>query len=174
MRRLILGAMVAAACSPAWAEVVETSAQGFRLQSVQQIAASPAKVFAALGEIGRWWSDTHTYSGKAANMTLQLSANACFCETLPNGGTVRHGVVEAVMPGRLLRLDSALGPLQDEGVSAALSFSLKPMASGTQLMVTYNVGGTRPSMLAIASGVDGVVTEQAVRLKRYVETGHPE
>ncbi len=167
-------AAVLAAGGVARAEVVESGTQGFRLKTVQQVAAPPAKVYAALGEIGHWWNDTHTYSGKAANLSAPLQAGACFCEALANGGGVRHGVVEAVIPGRMVRFDAALGPLQDEGVSTALTFILKPTPAGTELTVTYNVGGAGPGALALTKAVDGVIVDQATRLKRYAETGRPD
>ena len=156
------------------AEVVEAGSQGFRLKTVQQIAVPRARVYAALGEIGRWWSDAHTYSGKAANMSAPLTVGACFCEALPNGGGVQHGVVVAVMPERMVRFNAALGPLQDAGVSAALTYVLKATPEGTELTVTYNVGGAGPEALALTKAVDGVITEQASRLKRYAETGQPD
>jgi uncharacterized protein YndB with AHSA1/START domain len=140
---------------------------------VAQVAAPPAKVYAAIGEIGRWWSDDHTYSGKAAYLSMSLQPNACFCEALPGGG-VRHGTVEAAVPNQLVRIDAALGPLQDEGVAAALAFALKPKDGGTEVTVTYNVGGARPELTAAAApGVDSVLGDQVARFKRYVETGKP-
>jgi len=176
MRSMILaaGAALAFAMAPtAQAEVVDKGAYGFRLKYVQRVAAPPEKVFKAIGEIGRWWSDAHTYSGKAANMTMPLSANACLCEALSGGGGVRHGVVELVIPNRQVRIDAAMGPLQDEGVSGAWAFDLKPKDDGTELTVTYNVGGARDFIVSIAPAVDGVMGEGVARLKRYVETGKP-
>ncbi|HET6972244.1 MAG TPA: ATPase [Phenylobacterium sp.] len=170
-RSIALAALAAAGA--AHAEVADKGANGFRLKYVAQVAAPPARVYQAIGEIGRWWSDDHTYSGKAANFTLPLQANACLCEALPGGGGVRHGVVEAVVPNQLVRLEAALGPLQDEGVATAWAFALKPKDGGTELTVTYNVGGLRPEMAAAAPGVDGVLGEQVARFKRYVETGKP-
>ncbi len=173
MRAWILAALAAVTLGgAARAEVVDKGAYGFRLKFVQQVAAPPAKVFKAVGEIGRWRSDAHSYSGEAANMTMPLVANACFCETLAGGG-VRHGVVEAVVPNTLIRVEAALGPLQDEGVGAALAFNLKPKDGGTELTVTYHVGGARDFIVSAAPGVDGVLSEAVGRLKRYVETGKP-
>lgn len=170
----MVAAALLAAAGAARAEVVDKGPQGFRLKIVQQVAAPPDKVYAAIGEIGRWWSDAHTYSGKAANMTVTLKAGACFCEALPDGGEVRHGVVELAWPSRrMVRLDAALGPLQDEGVSGALTFLAAAKDNGSELTVTYNVGGARQALVEAAPGVDGVLAEQAVRLKRYVETGKP-
>jgi uncharacterized protein YndB with AHSA1/START domain len=174
MRTLALAALAALSLAgAARAEVVDKGPSHFRLKFTQQIAAPPEKVFQALGQIGQWWDSAHTYSGKASNMTMPLQANACFCETLPAGGGVRHGVVELVIPNRMLRLDAALGPLQDEGVSAALFFQLKPKDGGTELSTTYNVGGARDFVVSIAPGVDGVLGGAVERLKRYVETGKP-
>lgn len=156
------------------AEVVETNAQGFRLKSVRQIAAPPAKVFKAIGELGRWWDGEHTYSGKAENMTFPLQANGCWCETIPGGGSVRHGVVVLAWEAQgMIRADAALGPLQDEGVTGALLFQLKPKDGGTELTVTYNVGGARDFIAKAGPGVDAVLSGGWDRLKRYVETGKP-
>jgi uncharacterized protein YndB with AHSA1/START domain len=172
--KLLLAALITASslAGVSQAEVIASGPNGFRLRTVQQVAAPPEAVFRAVGEIGRWWSDAHTYSGKAANMTMPLAPNACFCENLPGGG-VRHGVVELVIPNRQVRVSAALGPLQDEGVSAALFFGLAPKDGGTELTVTYNVGGARDAMVAAAPVIDSVVSEAARRLKTYIESGKP-
>jgi len=175
MKAWMAAAAIASIAGAARAEVVESGTQGYRIRIVQQVAAPPAQVYRALGEIGRWWSDEHTYSGKAANMTLALEPNGCFCEALPAGGGVRHGVVELVIPEKTVLLDAALGPLQDEGVSGALTFAFAPKAGGTELTVTYNIGGARDFIVKPSAPlVDRVVGEQVARLKRYAETGKPQ
>lgn len=174
MKRVILAALtVLATAETSHAAVVDKGAYGFRLKTVQQIAAPPARVWKAIGEWGHWWSDAHTYSGKAINITLPLTANGCLCETIPGGGSVRHGVVELVIPNQMVRMDAAFGPLQDEGVSAAYTLSLKPKDGGTELTMTYHVGGARDFITSAAPGVDGVLSEGVMRLKTYVETGKP-
>lgn len=174
MKVSILAAVAALTLATgARAEVVDKGPSHFRLKFVQQIAAPPETVFKALGKIGQWWDGAHSYSGKASNMTMPLRADACFCETLPGGGGVRHGVVELVIPNKTVRIDAALGPLQDEGVSAALAFNLKAKDGGTELTTTYNVGGARDFVVSVAPGVDGVLGQAVARLKRYVETGKP-
>ena len=160
--------------APAHAEVKETWAAGFRLESRAVIAASPGKVWAALGEVGQWWDSAHTYSGDAANMTMPLQAGACFCEALPKGGSVKHGEVVMVMDGTVLRVSAPLGPLQGEGVSAALTFTLKATDDGgTEVVETFNVGGARPEIVGYAAGIDAVIGGQLKRLKALVETGKP-
>jgi len=163
--------------APAHAEIKQTWAAGFQLENRAVIAASPDKVWAALGQIGEWWNAEHSYSGDGANMTMPLTPGGCFCEALPGrgaGGGVKHGEVVMVMPGEVLRIDAPLGPLQGEGVAAALTFTLKATANGgTEVVETFNVGGARPEIVGYAAGIDGVVGEQLGRLKRYVETGKP-
>lgn len=173
LRILAVAAALVTMAGAGHAAVVDKGAYGFRLKTVQQIAAPPAKVFMAIGEWGQWWDSEHSYSGKASNITVNLQANACLCETVPGGGSVRHGVVALVLPNQMVRLDTALGPLQDEGVSGALLFTLKAKDGGTELTTTYNVGGARDFIVTAAPGVDGVLSAGLERLKRYVETGKP-
>ena len=114
MRAWILAAIAAVTFGgAARAEVVETNAQGFRLKTVRQINAPPAKVYKAIGEIGRWWDGEHSYSGKAENITMPLQANACWCEAIPGGGSVRHGVV--VLAWEAQGMIDALAPLLEGG-----------------------------------------------------------
>ncbi|MDP1631085.1 MAG: SRPBCC domain-containing protein [Caulobacter sp.] len=175
MKSILIAAalLIGLTAAPAHAEVKATWAAGFRLEDRVTIAASPEAVWEALGRIGGWWDGAHSYSGDAANMTMPLRPGGCFCEALPGGG-VKHGEVIMVLPGKALRIAAALGPLQEEGVSAALTFTLTPAADGgTEVVMTYNVGGARPEIVAIAPVVDGVVGGQLVRLKALVETGAP-
>lgn len=175
MKILSIAAAVTLVAGAAHAEVIEQGEGGFRTRQSVEIAAPPDRVYAALGEIGRWWDDAHTYSGKAANMSVKLEAGSCFCETLPKGGGVRHGVVVLAWPDqRMVRLDAALGPLQDEGAVGALTFQVKPKGAGSELVETYNVGGLRPaSAKNFAGPVDAVMATQVKRLKSYVEAGSP-
>lgn len=175
MKRLAIAAALTLAAGSAHAEVVERAEGGFRIRNVVEVSAPAAKVYGALGEIGRWWDDAHTYSGKAANLSIKLEPGACFCEALPNGG-VRHGVVDIAWPQQgMLRIDGALGPLQDEGAVGALTFQVKPKGQGVEVVQTYNVGGLRPaSAKSFADPVDQVMRTQLLRLERYVETGKPQ
>jgi uncharacterized protein YndB with AHSA1/START domain len=170
---LIAAALLLGTAAPAHAEVKSTWAAGFRLENRVTVAAPPDKVWAALGQIGNWWNAAHSYSGDSANMTMPLTPGGCFCEALPKlgaGAGVKHGEVVMVMPNTLLRLEAPLGPLQDEGVGAALTFTLKPVEGGTEVVQTYNAGGLRPEMVAAAALFDQVLGGQLVRLKRFVET----
>src|ERR1044071_7404786 len=117
MRCLLLALSLAAA--PATAEVT-TSEQGFIVRNSATIAAPPAAVWAALVQPSRYWNPAHSYSGNGANLTIEPRAGGCFCEALPDGGSVEHLRVTMVQPNQLLRLSGALGPLGTEGLAGGL------------------------------------------------------
>jgi uncharacterized protein YndB with AHSA1/START domain len=164
---------VLAVAGPAAAEVKSVTANGFEVASMAMIAAPPDRVYAALGEVGHWWSPSHTFSKDAANLSMELRAGSCFCERLKSGGSVQHMVVYAA-PGAGLRLRGALGPLQVEGVEGTLSWTLKPADGGTSVAQSYVVGGyIRTGMEQWAPRVDRVLDEQLQRLKGFVEGKSP-
>lgn len=167
--------VLATALSPvARAEVLKSADQGFALRNAVTIAAAPATVWAALIEPARWWNPQHSWSGKAANFSLDARAGGCFCERLADGGSVEHQRVLFAAPHSLLRLGGGLGPLQAEAVSAVLNWELKAEGEGTRLIQSYAVGGYVDGGLAgWATPVDGVIREQLERLQRLVETGAP-
>ena len=160
MRIFLLLAIALAA--PLQAEVKSASPAGFETVNVLTVAAPPERVYAMLGEPARWWNKDHTYSGDAANLSQQLRAGGCFCETIPtDGATIEHGQVVYAQPGKTLRLRAALGPLQQEGVTGALTWSLEPVGSGTEVTQTYVVGGfVRAGADKLAPIVDRVMAEQ--------------
>jgi uncharacterized protein YndB with AHSA1/START domain len=164
---LILALAVA---GPAAAEVKSAASNGFEVASMVTISAPTDRVYSALGEIGRWWSSSHTFSRDSANLSLELRAGGCFCERLKDGGSVTHMVVVYAAPGAGLRLRGALGPLQAEGVDGALSWTLKPAEGGTSVTQSYVVGGyIRDGMEPWPPRVDRVLDEQLQRLKSFVE-----
>lgn len=156
--------------APAGAEVVDKSASGFTLKTTVQITAPPDRVYGVLVDIGSWWGTGHTYSGDARNMTIVAQPGGCFCEELPNGGGVEHGRVVNVVPGRLLRIHTALGPLQELGVAGSMSWQIAAGGQGSTLTMTYVVGGYMAGGLdKIADAVDKVLAEQIGNLKTHAE-----
>jgi len=159
------------ATQPTRAEVRNPAADGFVSLHSLEIAASPARTWAALGSIGRWWNSAHTWSGDARNLRLKTEAGECFCERWKDG-SVEHGRVLMARRDTLLRLHALLGPVQAMAVNATLTFTLKPMEEGTRLEVEYRVNGSSASGLdTLAPAIDRVIGEQAGRLKRFTETG---
>lgn len=160
---------------PADAAVDNVGPGGFTVVDTADVLAPPAQVYDALIAPARWWSSAHTYSHDTANLTFDAKAGGCWCETLSDGGSVQHLVVVNAMPGKMLRLRGALGPLQGMAVDGAMTFALQPLGKASRIILTYAVGGYSTSGFAeIAKGVDDVLDEQIGRLKRYVETGRPD
>jgi hypothetical protein len=156
-------------------EVTDATPGGFTTKSVATIASAPSAVYDALvRSVGLWWDPDHTYSGDAKNLSIDGRAGGCFCERVPPEGAVQHGVVILALPPKTLRLDGALGPLQESGASGRLTFQLAERAGATEVTLTYSVGGYRPGGLdSLAPAVDSVLGIQLGRLKSFVEKGRP-
>ncbi len=173
----LIGMVIAAALiapGQARAAVLDADQTGASLQETAVIAAPPQKVWSALISPSKWWSPAHTYSQNAANLTLEARAGGCWCEVLPDGGSVEHMHVVNVRPGSLLRMTGGLGPSQSfsDGI---LTVTLKPQGEGTALTldyVTFGHGGA--GFAGFAKAGDAVLGEQVARLKRFVESGTPE
>ena len=161
LRGVLAAAVCVAAIAPAYADVTAKAPDGFIIQIKGEVALDRDGAWTRLLNIGGWWNGSHTYSGDAANMKLDAMAGGCWCE-LWAGGEVEHGRVVTVMPMSVVRLDSALGPLQDLGVSGALTLTLSEGAAGrTAITLDYKVSGSSLSKLdGLADPVNQVLTEQ--------------
>jgi hypothetical protein len=116
-------------------------------------------------DLPQWRELGHTWSGDARNLRLDAHAGGCWCETLPAGGSVEHARVVFAMPGRVLRASGGFGPLQSEPVSAVLTVTLKPIATGTEIAMRYAVAGPLPGgAQAFSAPVNTVLTTQFDRL----------
>jgi uncharacterized protein YndB with AHSA1/START domain len=159
---IILVALALAA--PAAADVTGSGDSGFATHNEVVVSASPAQVWAALVAPARWWNKEHTWSGNAANLSLQPVAGGCFCERLPGGGVQHMRVIHADR-AKLLRMTGGLGPLQAEAVTGTLSVELAAVDGKTRIKWDYVVGGyMRAPMAQLAPVVDGVMAEQLGRL----------
>ncbi len=155
--------------SVAMAEVVDSSEAGFTCRSVHQIAAAPNEVWQTMtADIGQWWSSDHTRSGDAGNLFMGTAAGEKFGEKLPGGGSVTHMEIVYADKGKLLRMRGSLGPLQSMALVGVLSVEFVATGDGTQLTVTYAVGGyAAGGLTAVAAPVAGVITEQFDSLQDY-------
>ena len=164
---------VAMLAGAAQAEVKSSGPDHLQLLFAERIAATPAVVYASIGQVERWWSGEHSYSGDASNFSMAMQPGGCFCERWA-GGAVEHARVVMLMRDQAVRVEGGLGPLQNLAVSAVLTFLVKAEDGGTALTVGYRVNGSSASGLdKLAQPVDGVIGGAVGRLKRYVETGKP-
>lgn len=174
-RKVLLAiAFCAAGAGLAAAEVADSSAGGFTVKATFTIQAAPDAVYQRLLHIGDWWNSEHTYSGDAHNLSIEEKAGGCFCEKLPNGGSVQHMEVLFIAPGKTLRMGGGLGPLQGIASSGSMTIKLSPADGGTKLEMNYAVAGYLPAgMNTLAVPVDSVLTGQFTRLKNLSERGDP-
>ena len=177
MKYRALFALAILALAPSWAksEVAEASANGFTVKIGLRVQAPPEDVYRRLiNNVGDWWNSEHTYSGSSHNLSIEAKPMGCFCEKLPNEGSVRHMEVVILVPGKMLGLIGALGPLQLIAAVGNMGIQFSPADGGTKLDVTYAVSGYLPAgMNTWAAPVDSVLTEQFTRLKNYIERGSP-
>src|SRR4051812_38207450 len=139
MRYLAAFALLVA--SPAAAEVVGASPNGFEVRETVNLVVPPEIAFAAFRNIPGWWDPEHTYSDDAANMSLNLTPGGCFCERFPKGGGIEHLHVTYVDPGKHVILTGSLGPLLYEATAGVMDVQVKSTAGGSQLTLDYRVAG---------------------------------
>jgi Polyketide cyclase / dehydrase and lipid transport len=158
------------AADGALADVVNVTPAGFEVKETAHVASTPDKAYAVLVTPSHWWNSEHTYSGNAANLTLEARAGGCWCESLPEGGSVQHMTVVWVAPGKVLRLRGGLGPLGSMAVEGVMTFILKSAGGGTDIALSYAVSGMSPQGFdSLSKGVDQVLSEQLGRLKKLLE-----
>jgi uncharacterized protein YndB with AHSA1/START domain len=158
------------AANGALADVTTVTPAGFEVKQTAHVAAAPDKAYAVLLTPSHWWNSEHTYSGNAANLTLEARAGGCWCESLPDGGSVQHMTVTYLAPGKVLRLRGALGPLGAMPVDGVMTWTLKSVGGGTDISLTYAISGmSAQGFDSLSKGVDGVLAEAVGRLKKLLE-----
>jgi uncharacterized protein YndB with AHSA1/START domain len=168
---LLLGA--AGAC-PAFAAVASSGADGFLVRHEVVVPADRARAFAEATHPERWWNDAHTWSGSAANLSLDPRAGGCWCETWDKGAA-EHGVVIRVLADENLRVRAAFGPLQEMALNGMFDITLADVeGGGTKIVATFRVNGPASAQLdKLAAPVDGVIGEQVERLRARLADAAP-
>ena len=166
--RLLLFGVLAAAATPASAEVVSANPNGFEVQETVSLVVPQASAYAAFGQIGQWWNKEHTYSGDAARMSLQLRAGGCLCEPLENGGGIEHMRVTYLMPGEQIVMTGSLGPLLYQATVGVMDVRFERIAGGTKVTMNYRAAGfAKGDGDKMAAQVDQVLGEQMRRFRTY-------
>ena len=151
------------------AEVTEKAPDGFMIQLERASSLPVSGVQTKARDIGSWWSSAHTYSGDAANMSLEPAGGSLFWIERWEAGFVEHGRVLVDMESEnaaTLRFRAALGPLQEMGVTGVLSIvseaeTDEETPEESTIRFQYVVTGASFSGLdGIADVVEMVLTEQ--------------
>src|SRR4029079_296737 len=163
-----LAAVALLLASPAAAEVVGASSNGLEVRQTVNLVVPPSVAFSAFANISAWWDPAHTYSGKSANLSLNLEPGGCFCERFPDGGGIEHMRVTYVEPGKRVVLTGALGPLLYEATAGVMDVQVKSTAGGSQLTLDYRAAGfANGGADKLAPVVDQVLAGQMKRLRAY-------
>ena len=169
MRQAMLAGLLALVPVCAGAEVRSATPESMLIEHRFTIAAPAAQVWEGLVHPERWWPADHSWSGRRENLSLSPEIGGCFCERW-DGNAVEHGRVVMVRPGKLLRLDAALGPLQEMAVTGVITVTLEEKDGATTMTVTHRVSGDATHKLdAFAPVVDGVNGEQFGNLAKFVK-----
>lgn len=140
--------------SPVSAEIVSRSENAFTLKFEGPTRLGPAGVADAFSEVDLWWDPVHSYTGDAANLSLDLAPGGCWCEAMPDGVLFDHGRVVSAVYGEI-RLHAPFGPLRDMATRADLIVTW-PLVDGVVTPTwTFIVEG--PGVGALAEPVDGVI-----------------
>ena len=161
-----------AVSTPAFAEVKAASDAGFNSIHIATVNAAPEEIWKRLLTPKDYWNKAHSWSGSTAGFYIDAQANGCFCELIQEAdaggalktvGSVEHMRVLFAYPGKVLRMQGALGPLQSEAVIGTLTVAMEPAKdnAGTRVSFSYVVGGyMRYKVSEIAPAVDKVLGEQ--------------
>lgn len=167
IRALVLGiaGALALAATTAQAEVVERSANRFVLRYAVPVDATAHDIRMALVDLPVWWDSAHTYSGDAANLSLDLSPGGCWCERLANGSDFDHARTVLVDEDGA-RFAAPFGPLRGHTERADLAVSW-PLVSGyRQLTWDFVIEGE--GIGAMADGVDAVMAAGFARFVAHL------
>lgn len=163
----IMVLMFVQAWLPARADIVSAKPDHYTLKHEATSTMSPGALWSRLIKPETWWHPEHSYSGVAANLSLDPTAGGLWREDW-EGGSVAHGVVLYVKQGEQLRLDAPFGPLQELAVSVVWTITISSNGEGSRVVFDEIANGTAGSGLdALAPAVNFVKGEA---IKRLVST----
>ena len=143
----------------AHAEIIAATPQHYELRHEAVSDRTPDALWERLLEPADWWKSDHTYSGDAANLSLDARAGGLWREEWATGSVV-HGVVLNRQDGKSLRLDAPFGPLQGMGVTVIWTIDIAREGEGSKITFTEIANGSTNSALdKLAPAVDTVKQE---------------
>ncbi|MEW9796736.1 SRPBCC domain-containing protein [Alteromonas sp. CYL-A6] len=155
---------------PALSDVVLVNDNGFILANTARANAPQERVYQALIEdVDNWWPKDHSWW--RGTFSIDPVGGGCFCE-IKGAHQAQHMDIAFVDPPSTLVMRGGLGPLQQMGVSGALTWSLTEQTDdgGTYTTITlrYHAQGiTEGGFTDFAPIVDKVQALQLNALAEY-------
>lgn len=154
------------------AEHKSSTDNDFTVTLKTHVNVSPKVAYAKFLNIKNWWHSSHTFSSNAKNLYIDAKPKGWWGEKLPDGGFVRHMEVIYAAPGKVIRFQGGLGPLQAMPLYGVMTVVFKPQDKGTDIHLVYAVGGfVQGGVKRMAAPVDGVLQLQLKRLKTFADKG---
>ena len=160
--------LVLGLATPAAAEIASRSEDAFTLTFSTRTQYGPGRITGSLEGLQHWWDPAHTYTGDAANLSLDLTPGGCWCERLADGADFDHGRTVSVTPGEIL-FHAPFGPLRAMATRADLTVAWSLVGREMEPSWTFVVEG--PGVGAMAEAVDGVMEGGFRRWIHWLETG---
>jgi DNA-binding transcriptional ArsR family regulator len=147
----------------------QSGTQSGRVVVIEQrveIAASTSAVYEAITKhIGRWfWSGE---KGELSPVAIEEHAGGRFFREEPDGSCDLYGIVTAIRPGKLIRIEGSIG-----GKYATMSifcFKIEPHGDGSIVNLTHRMAGE--VMEAEVADYDEGWRDELGSLKRFAEAG---
>ncbi len=160
----------------AHAEVKQSAADSFLVTYSEPVTATPAKAYADIAQVQHWWSDEHTWSGKAANLSLDPDRRRLLLRALERRQrrtwSRDHGAAGSA-PARRHRARAAAGIRAERD----LEFLDQAPATTARPGSRSNTASTVPAAadwMRLRRRSTQVLGAQVARLVRYIDTGNPE
>lgn len=150
-----------ALAGPATAEIESRSTDGFVLSHAAPAPVTPVRLDQLVGGLPHWWQGSHTYSGDAANLSVEATPGGCWCERLPDGTVFEHARIREIEADRVV-LDAPLGPLNGIASRAVLTFAT---AADGAVTLRFEVEGE--GVGAYAEPVEAVMAQAFGRMVAY-------
>ena len=162
-------------CGSVNGQITMKSSTGFLIEIEHQLDVDAKTAYSKLiDDFSKWYDASHSYSGKAENLSLDLKRH-CMYEQLEKGGYVRHMEIVFHQPGKQLRMTGGLGPLQGMGVSGAMTWQFSESDGKAKVKMSYAVSGADYLQLdKIAIPVERVLSDQVTRFKNWCIAGSPD
>ncbi len=172
---VLLSSLEAAFSSACMAKVNYADNAGFSITNVSESHAPIEVVYSHfIQHVDMWWPKDHTWW--KGSLRIDEQAGGCFCETT-DSASAAHMQISYVEPNKKVVMTGGLGPLQEMGLTGALTWEFTTIeatgpsnddtnastTSKTKVTLTYNASGN------IHFGGSKASEEDAVNLVNIVD-----